>query len=166
MNICLNCKEETANLKFCNRSCAATFNNKIVGNRHGTVPIENLCLNCEAPVGKATYCSSKCFGQKKRKDSINAWLSGEINHAPGGVKSFLLEEQDHRCLICNMKDEWQGNPIVFILDHIDGNSENNLRINLRLVCPNCDSQLPTYKAKNTGNGRFKRRQRYADGKSY
>lgn len=53
-----------------------------------------------------------------------------------------------------------------MLDHIEGDSTNNRRENLRLVCPNCDSQLPTFKARNRGNGRAWRRQRYADGKSY
>ncbi|WP_207206678.1 HNH endonuclease [Nocardioides ganghwensis] len=53
-----------------------------------------------------------------------------------------------------------------MLDHIDGDSSNNRRENLRLVCPNCDSQLETYKARNRGKGRAWRRQRYAEGKSY
>ena len=53
-----------------------------------------------------------------------------------------------------------------ILDHIDGNADNNNLINLRLVCSNCDSQLPTYKGRNKGNGRFKRRERYANNQSY
>jgi hypothetical protein len=39
------------------------------------------------------------------------------------------------------------------------------RENLRLICPNCDSQLPTFKMRNRGRGRHSRRQRYADGKS-
>lgn len=52
------------------------------------------------------------------------------------------------------------------MDHTDGNPTNNRRENLRLVCPNCDSQLPTYKSRNRGNGRSFRRQRYADGLSY
>lgn len=58
-----------------------------------------------------------------------------------------------------------GLPLGFVLDHVDGDSGNNTRPNLRLVCPNCDSQLPTFKARNRGKGRAWRRQRYAGGKS-
>lgn len=56
--------------------------------------------------------------------------------------------------------------IVFILDHIDGNPFNNRRLNLRLICPNCDSQLDTFKSKNKGGGRYYRRQRILEGKSF
>ena len=59
-----------------------------------------------------------------------------------------------------------GKPIGLILDHIDGNSDNNSPNNLQLVCGNCDMQLPTYKGKNLGKGRYYRRIRYAEGKSY
>lgn len=59
-----------------------------------------------------------------------------------------------------------GLAALFVPDHVDGDSGNNARPNLRLVCPNCDSQLPTFKARNRGKGRAWRRQRYADGKSY
>lgn len=61
---------------------------------------------------------------------------------------------------------WNNKDIVLILDHIDGNPDNNNPSNLRLVCPNCDSQLPTFKSKNKGNGRAYRRLRYKEGKSY
>jgi len=40
-----------------------------------------------------------------------------------------------------------------ILDHIDGNASHNTRDNLRCVCPNCDSQLDTYKSKNKNGSR-------------
>ncbi len=44
--------------------------------------------------------------------------------------------------------------MVFILYHIDGHASNNTRENLRLICPNCDSQLDTYKSKNKNEDRY------------
>lgn len=52
------------------------------------------------------------------------------------------------CGICGMKPIWNGKELVFIIDHIDGHASNNRRDNLRCICPNCDSQLDTYKSKN------------------
>jgi 5-methylcytosine-specific restriction endonuclease McrA len=43
------------------------------------------------------------------------------------------------------------------LDHIDGNSTNNNFENVRLLCPNCHSLTPTYKALNYGNGKHNRK---------
>ena len=43
-----------------------------------------------------------------------------------------------------------------ILDHIDGNAANNIRENYRCICPNCDSQLDTYKSKNKHSDRIYR----------
>jgi hypothetical protein len=76
-----------------------------------------------------------------------------------------MTTQDGCCALCGLTSEWQGQPLVLVLDHIDGNADNNARSNLRMVCPNCDSQLPTYKNRNLGRGRHLRRQRYADGES-
>ena len=43
--------------------------------------------------------------------------------------------------------------VQFVLDHIDGDASNNWKTNLRLICPNCDSQLDTYKSKNKNSAR-------------
>lgn len=98
------------------------------------------------------------------------WLAtgvGVLNSAPGHyIREYLREQQDGRCAICDMLAQWNGLPLVLVLDHIDGDADNNRRDNLRLVCPNCDSQLPTYKARNKGRGRAWRRERYANGQSY
>ena len=52
---------------------------------------------------------------------------------------------------------WQGQPIRsrLILDHIDGNRDNNRASNLRFLCPNCNSQTDTYGGKNKGRIRNK-----------
>ena len=49
----------------------------------------------------------------------------------------------YKCALCDL-DEWNGMPIVLNLDHIDGDNHNNELSNLRWLCPNCDSQLPTF----------------------
>ena len=62
-------------------------------------------------------------------------------------KKIVMEEQDYKCLHCDL-DEWMGLRITLELDHIDGNNENNVRSNLRCLCPNCHSITDTWKVGN------------------
>lgn len=102
-------------------------------------------------------CESAARGYKHYKAYLanNAIASGQKNMQH--YKKYFLEEQEHKCAICGMKDEWNDKPIIFVLDHIDGNADNNDRDNLRLICPNCDSQLDTFKSKNKNSARAKYR---------
>ena len=45
---------------------------------------------------------------------------------------------------------WNGESLPLILDHINGNRCDNSAANLRLLCPNCDAQLPTRGGANRG----------------
>ena len=72
-------------------------------------------------------------------------------------KKYFLKEQDFKCNICGLPNVWNGKTLVFVLDHINGNADDNTRTNLRLICPNCDSQLDTFKSKNKKSARAKYR---------
>lgn len=150
--------------KFCNNSCATTYNNKIAPKRRKK---EKNCIQCGKSLsrGAAKYCSSECqhiYAWTQRKQTIE--ISG-IEKSSKVAKKYLKEKYGVKCSICGIH-KWMGQEVPLVLDHIDGDSNNNNIDNLRLVCGNCDMQLPTYKGKNIGRGRFARRQRYQNGKSY
>ena len=65
------------------------------------------------------------------------------------LKNKLIEAgiKKHKCEICGVS-EWNNKPLKMTLDHIDGNPHNHELKNLRMICPNCDSQSDTYCGKN------------------
>ncbi len=126
---------------------------------------------CELPKRHRDFCSNACQRAAERRSNVERWLStGQANVVGAGANHYVrrhpLEQQGGVCAVCGEPSEWHGAPLTLVLDHVDGDADNNCRANLRLVCPNCDSQLPTFKARNRGNGWAWRRQRYADGTSY
>lgn len=63
----------------------------------------------------------------------------------------LLPRCDNEACVFH-RDElrWNGVPLPLILDHKNGVSRDSSPGNLRLLCPNCDSQLPTRGGRNKG----------------
>jgi|SRR3989339_533779 len=57
---------------------------------------------------------------------------------------------NHQCNYYSNPLIWNGKPIKLILDHHNGNNSDNRPENLRLLCPNCDSQLDTRGGANKG----------------
>jgi len=96
---------------------------------------------------------------------INNWLSGGKIPGSKAIKNYIAQINGNKCSVCGISD-WMGIAISLELEHIDGNSENNNINNLSLICPNCHSQTSTYKGKNKGNGRHKRKLRYQNNQSY
>ena len=155
-----------AKKKFCSQSCAASFNNRKQPKRKSSDKTRS-CLTCGSTTTNPKFCSLECIYQHEKNKRIeNIESGGDVSCRCQTDRDYILSLQDGVCAICKCLPTHNGLELKFILDHIDGNSEHNKKENLRFVCPNCDSQLPTYKAKNKGNGRHARRVRYAEGKSY
>ena len=131
------------------------------------------CLGCgviKAGGPERVYCGNRCQRAYERVQKTAMWLAtGQacVGTRPDHyVRVHIASEQQALCAMCGNPDTWNGVELRFVLDHVDGDSTNNSRENLRLVCPNCDSQLPTYKNRNKGRGRHARRRRYAEGRSF
>lgn len=119
---------------------------------------------------KNLFCSILCQQNHQYKNYITEWKTGiRVGAGPTGVSShikrYLLDKQNNKCYTCGI-DSHNNKPITLEVEHIDGNSNNNVEENLAMICPNCHSQTPTYKGGNKGNGRHYRRVRYAEGKSF
>lgn len=149
--------------RYCGHSCSAKVNN---AKRSTRIISNKFCCFCgKNIVGRSSkkYCN-KCQGQHTVAKNVSIWEETGVA-SKGVIINYLLQIQNKSCAICS-KNLWNGLQIPLELDHIDGNSENDRKDNVRLVCPNCHAQTPFYKSKNRGNGRYNRRIRYKEGKSY
>jgi|SRR5580700_406856 hypothetical protein len=65
------------------------------------------------------------------------------------VKARLVGEGllKNRCQSCGLAS-WREKPLNMHLDHINGVRNDNRLENLRMLCPNCHSQTPTYGGRN------------------
>lgn len=87
---------------------------------------------------------------RNRRQPIKDVLVSNSSYNKTRLKERLLSEKilDNKCNICSMEPVWNGKRIVLILDHINGVHNDDRIENLQLVCPNCNSQLPTHCGKN------------------
>ena len=119
----------------------------------------SYCKNCGKEINKnKIYCSSKCACEFKHKSYYQNYLThpeqySRGNYTPCRFYKEFLEEQSNKCAICGCSPIHNNKILRFVIDHIDGNAANNRRDNIRLICPNCDSQTETFKSKNKNSAR-------------
>ena len=179
---CLLCGEEleSGQYKFCCSSHAATYNNKLrpkkvkkqKKNEEKEIKIEsNLnpkyiklckCRYCGTEFkyrARKIYCLQECYKKQISNEKYAYFKEHSEEFCRGNfiprkyVRRNILQEQNNVCAICGSEQTHNKKPLVFVLDHIDGDASNNRRENLRMICPNCDSQLDTFKSKNKNSKR-------------
>lgn len=82
------------------------------------------------PLEQLLICGSKIKSSKLKPKLFKAKLISEI------------------CNICKPEPMWQEKKLVLVLDHINGDRHDNRIGNLRLLCPNCNSQTDTFAGRN------------------
>lgn len=104
--------------------------------------------------------TSHWLGQGHLKGKHHSWgkkvVLGELLVRDSSVKNRtalkqrLLKEGvlQNKCSECGQDREWNGKPLVMVLDHINGVNNDNRPENLRMLCPNCNSQQDTFAGKN------------------
>lgn len=110
---------------------------------------------CDNTLSNNKYCSIECSSKQRVKCMVDSWLEGSWNGSTSNgslsstIRKYLLIKANYTCTLCG----WDKiNPVLGYstveIDHIDGDYSNNLKENLRVVCPNCHSLTPTYKSLN------------------
>lgn len=145
--------------KFCNHSCAASHNNSGVS-RNSVAKKE--CGFCGKETHNNKFCSNICFQEQRWLETvekieetgclISGGKHGVYDYNPVVSKRYLGQKRGRKCEICKGKT-WRKQPIPLILDHISGDPADHRLENVRLVCGNCDMQLPTFAGRNRGQGR-------------
>jgi len=72
-------------------------------------------------------------------------VEGSTYHR-GHLKRRLLAEgiKQSRGELCGQGEIWRGRPMALVLDHINGEPNDNRLENLRIVCPNCAATFDTH----------------------
>lgn len=112
------------------------------------------------------FCSKIC--ESTRKTSLrNEKIKNNEFVSSRTLKKYLIGTYGEHCTKCGWSEKnIFSNKTPLEINHKDGNSDNNKIENVELLCPNCHSLTPNYKALNIGNGRYKRMVRYKEGKSF
>jgi Zn finger protein HypA/HybF involved in hydrogenase expression len=110
--------------------------------------VESLGLDPLSIKGKAWAAGTKRPNQGFPATPLSEIL---VEESPwkgnaAGVKRKLLAAgmMVDECVECGLGSEWNGKPITLHLDHENGCSRDYRIENLRILCPNCHSQTPTY----------------------
>ena len=117
-----------------------------------------LCATCNNPLTnrERKYCSYSyqyTISNRMKLGTQKIFIAKDIGDFPienigyDARKMRVLKEQNFSCNGCGLST-WREKTITLELEHKDGNSKNNIRENLEILCPNCHSQTDTWRGRN------------------
>ena len=150
--------------KFCNSSCAASYNDKMYVKKVKKV---RYCLNCGKEIERGNFCNNTCYAKYNEKQYIERWKKGEETGLSGkygiisSVKKYIFESRDNKCECCgkSYRNPFTGLSVLQI-HHIDGDCTNNKDENLQLLCPTCHAMTENFGSRNKNATRKDNRKRY------
>ena len=120
------------------------------------------CLSCGQHIPfrgytyEHKYCNNQCQlnlrSNQIQERNKKLFLEGKLSNRPA-IRKVLSNLKGSICSECGI-DRWQDKEIVLQVDHVNGDPYDNSPHNLRLLCPNCHSQTPTFTGANRGKGRW------------
>jgi ferredoxin len=81
-----------------------------------------------------------------RKIPLERIMVAGSSYGRDKLKRRLYEAglKERRCELCGQGEAWNGRRMSLILDHVNGQANDNRFENLRIVCPNCNATLDTH----------------------
>jgi hypothetical protein len=142
---CIKCNNEHdgsfGSGKYCSRACA----NSRVRTDEVKQKISKGILNSKWWLNCDYSHNSNSAKIDKAKETWKSKRDYDTAHI-FSIKKWIKEERGNKCEECGV-EEWNGKRLPMEVDHIDGNTKNNNLDNLKILCPNCHSQTPTWRKK-------------------
>lgn len=165
--LCKNCNQKISFDKkqneYCNQRCAGLAR----GKRPDASGIK-ICNHCQKQyksyIPTAKFCSPKCHKDYEFNLIISEWKNGNKKGYRGKtmqisewLRKYLLIKYENKCCKCGWN---QLHPVTgktpLEVNHIDGDASNCKESNLEIVCPNCHSLTPNFRALNKKSLRKRR----------
>lgn len=140
---------------LCVTDVARLLNRRTDGN--GVAYLSKLIKKFKIDTSHFLSVPELCKLRNKSDKTVKHWQEVLVNDRNNGRKEtcYLLKRCmiesgiEYKCQICSNTGEWNNQPLILQVDHIDGDWLNNNKNNLRFLCPNCHTQTDTFGSKNT-----------------